>query len=104
MLVDITDRKRRAGRRSGSPRSSSPSDDAIISKDLNGIIASWNQGAERLFGYSAEEIVGKSVTVLIPADHHNEEPESSHASGAASASTTTRQSVAARTEVWSTFR
>jgi two-component system, chemotaxis family, CheB/CheR fusion protein len=50
------------------------SDDAIVSKDLNGIITSWNAGAQRLFGYSAEEVVGKSVTILIPADRFDEEP------------------------------
>jgi PAS domain S-box-containing protein len=50
------------------------SDDAIISKDLDGIITSWNQGAERLFGYTAAEAVGKSVTMLIPADRQDEEP------------------------------
>jgi PAS domain S-box-containing protein len=47
--------------------------DAILSKDLNGVIMSWNRGAERLFGYTAEEAVGKPVTILIPADRHNEE-------------------------------
>ncbi|HEY1718113.1 MAG TPA: response regulator [Verrucomicrobiae bacterium] len=51
------------------------SDDAIVSKDTNGVIVSWNKGAEHLFGYTAEEVVGKSVTVLIPPDHLNEEPE-----------------------------
>jgi len=50
------------------------SDDAILSKDLNGIILSWNSGAERLFGYKAEEILGKCVTTLIPADRLDEEP------------------------------
>ncbi|HET6656072.1 MAG TPA: PAS domain S-box protein [Gammaproteobacteria bacterium] len=50
------------------------SDDAIASKDLNGIIQTWNRGAERLFGYSAEEAVGRPVNILIPADHEDEEP------------------------------
>jgi PAS domain S-box-containing protein len=50
------------------------SDDAIVSKSLDGIINSWNKGAERLFGYAAEEMIGKSITILIPPDRHNEEP------------------------------
>jgi two-component system CheB/CheR fusion protein len=51
------------------------SDDAIIGKDLNGIIASWNHGAEKLFGYSAQEAIGKSITMLIPPDNKDEETE-----------------------------
>ena len=51
------------------------SDDAIISKDLDGTIATFNRGAERLFGYSAEEMVGKPITILIPPDRQHEEPE-----------------------------
>jgi PAS domain S-box-containing protein len=49
------------------------SDDAIVSKDLNGVIISWNNGAERIFGYTAEEVIGKPVTILIPPDRHDEE-------------------------------
>jgi len=50
------------------------SDDAIISKDLNGVIVTWNKGAERLFGYTAAETIGKHVTMLIPVERHDEEP------------------------------
>lgn len=51
------------------------SDDAIISKNLDGIITSWNKSAELLFGYKAEEVVGKSIMILIPPDRAAEEPE-----------------------------
>lgn len=50
------------------------SEDAIISKNLSGIIQTWNGGATRLFGYTAEEVVGRSITVLIPPDRLDEEP------------------------------
>lgn len=50
------------------------SHDAVISKDINGIITSWNDSAERLFGYRAEEVVGRSITLLIPPDRQDEEP------------------------------
>jgi PAS domain S-box-containing protein len=49
------------------------SDDAIISKNLDGIITSWNRSAERLFRYLAEEVIGKPVTIIIPAERHHEE-------------------------------
>jgi PAS domain S-box-containing protein len=49
------------------------SDDAIVSKSLDGVIQSWNKGAERLFGYSAEEVIGKSITILIPPQRLAEE-------------------------------
>ena len=49
------------------------SDDAIVSKDLNSIICSWNRGAERIFGYSEKEAIGKSITMLIPEDSLDQE-------------------------------
>jgi len=49
-------------------------DDAIVSKTLEGIITSWNAGAQRIFGYTADEVIGKPVTILIPKDHEDEEP------------------------------
>jgi PAS domain S-box-containing protein len=51
------------------------SDDAIVSKDLDGVIKSWNSGAERIFGYAAQEVIGNSITMLIPPGRENEEPE-----------------------------
>jgi PAS domain S-box-containing protein len=49
------------------------SDDAIISKNIDGIITSWNQGAERIFGYTAKEAIGQPITLIIPSSHWEEE-------------------------------
>jgi PAS domain S-box-containing protein len=49
------------------------SDDAIVSKNLDGIITSWNNGAERVFGYTAEEAIGHPITIVIPEDRQDEE-------------------------------
>jgi PAS domain S-box-containing protein len=51
------------------------SDDAIVSKNLDGIITSWNKGAERVFGYTAEEAIGRPITIVIPKDRLSEELE-----------------------------
>jgi PAS domain S-box-containing protein len=74
MLVDISARLQadRAAQQLAAIVESS--DDAILTKDLDGIITSWNAGAERLFGYAAEEVLGKPVTILIPHDRQAEEP------------------------------
>jgi PAS domain S-box-containing protein len=72
-LVDISDLKR--GEETALRLASvvESSHDAIVSKDLNGIITSWNGSAERLFGYRAEEVIGKPITILFPEDRHDEE-------------------------------
>jgi PAS domain S-box-containing protein len=51
------------------------SDDAIVSKNLDGIITSWNTGAQRVFGYTAEEAIGQPITIVIPQDRQGEERE-----------------------------
>ena len=65
-LVDITDRKEADDTARRLAAIVESFDDAIVSKDLNGTIVTWNPGAERLFGYTAEEVVSRSVVILIP--------------------------------------
>ena len=73
------------------------SDDAIISKNLDGVIQTWNRGAERIFGYTAEEIIGKPVTALMPAERSTRSRAFSHGSGAVSGLIITRRCGSART-------
>ncbi len=72
---DISDRSRVDNTRFRLATIVDSADDAIISKDLNGIVESWNQGARRMFGYTAEEMIGQPLLRLIPSELHYEEDE-----------------------------
>ena len=74
MLIDTTDRKQAEEDKQRLSSIVQSSDDAIVSKNLEGIIETWNAGAERIFGYTAAEAIGQSVEILIPADRLSEEP------------------------------
>ncbi len=72
-FADITERKRAEEVRERLAAVVDSSDDAIISKTLEGTVTAWNHGAEKVFGYSASEAVGKSMLILVPPDRINEE-------------------------------
>lgn len=74
-LVDITEQQSSQLKQANLSAIVESSDDAIISKDLNGIIKSWNAGAQRIFGYSEEEVLGRPVTILIPQERLEEEEQ-----------------------------
>src|SRR5262252_8601873 len=73
MVEDITDKKRADEARFRHAAIVESSEDAIASVTLDGVIASWNAGAQRIFGYTESEAVGKSVTILVPPDRPDEE-------------------------------
>ncbi|MCA1490443.1 PAS domain S-box protein [Ensifer sp. NBAIM29] len=74
LLVDMTERRSAENDSRYLAAIVESSDDAIVAKDLNGTITSWNLGAERLFGYTADEVAGKSITILMPPGYQDEEP------------------------------
>src|SRR5436190_4504675 len=73
MLVDISERKDAEDARAYLAAIIESSDDAIVSKTLEGIVTSWNRGAETIFGYRAEEMIGQPITRLFPPDRLEEE-------------------------------
>jgi PAS domain S-box-containing protein len=72
---DITGKKRAEESQARLAAIVRSSDDAIIGKTLDGFITNWNRGAEKLYGYSAEEVVGQHISILVPPDHPNDIPK-----------------------------
>src|SRR5262249_22624343 len=73
-VIDITDRKQLESPNAFLAGIVRSSDEAIITKDLDGVITSWNASAQKIFGYSADEAIGRPITMLIPPDRSEEEP------------------------------
>ncbi len=101
---DITGRKRGEALKGRLAAIVTFTDDAIISKDLNCIIRTWNQGAERIFGYSASEITGKNISILAPPSRLEEMRGILERIAAASISTTMRLRESLRTGGRLTYR
>jgi two-component system sensor histidine kinase VicK len=73
--IDITDRKHAEEIHAHLAAIVESSNDAVVSKDLDGIVKTWNKGAERIFGYTAEEVIGRSIQLLIPQEMKHEEAD-----------------------------
>src|SRR5690606_3862041 len=72
-ISDITARKRAEEARSFLAAIVESTDDAVVSKTLDGTITSWNEAAERIFGYKAAEVIGRSILTIVPPELHEEE-------------------------------
>ena len=72
---DISERRKAEAKLAHLAAIVTSSEDAIVSKDLNGIVQTWNHGAEQLFGYTEQEIVGKPIMTIIPPEFHDDEPK-----------------------------
>jgi two-component system CheB/CheR fusion protein len=72
-IEDVTDRRRAEEAIRQLSAIVEGSDESIVSTTLDGVITSWNRGAERMFGYSAEEVIGEPITIIVPADRREEE-------------------------------